>query len=395
MSLRSAARAVGLAVIASLAGPLLAAAADNYDIHVILPMSGGGSFVGKGQQDSLETLAASVNKSGGIAGRPLHFVYHDDQTSPQVAVQLANEILGSHPTVVLGSSLVAMCRAIAPLMKDGPVHYCLSPGFHPAAGGFSFSSSSSSADQIAVTIRYFRDKGITKLAALQTTDASGQDGDQGIVAALKRPENSGVRLVAHEHFNPTDVSVSAQIERMKLSGAQALISWATGAPVATVFKGAIQGGLDIPVAPTSGNQTFAQMTQWADFLPKQLILPSALFPPHEGIVTLDPRIEKAQHEMYAAMRERGLKPDNMTATSWDAALIVVEGLRKLGPEASADALRQYIAALTDFPGVDGIYDFKENPERGLGPANSIVTRYDAKEKAFVWLSKPGGEPLAP
>jgi branched-chain amino acid transport system substrate-binding protein len=394
MNLRSASLAVGLAVMVSPAGPLPASAAD-YDVHVILPMSGGGSFVGKGQQDSLDTLAATVNKSGGIAGRPLHFVYHDDQTSPQVAVQLANEILGSHPSVVLGSSLVAMCRAIAPLMKEGPVHYCLSPGFHPAPGGFAFSASSSSADQIAVTIRYLRDKGVTRLAALQTTDASGQDGDQGIIDALKRPENSTVKLVSHEHFNPTDVSVAAQIERMKLSGAQALISWATGAPVATVFKGAIQGGLDIPIAPTSGNQTFAQMTQWADFLPKQLILPSALYPPHEGLATLDPRVEKAQHEMYAAMQERGLKPDNMVATSWDAALIVVEGLRKLGPDATAEALRQYIASLTDFPGIDGIYNFKESPERGLGPSSSIVTRYDTKEKAFVWLSKPGGEPLAP
>ena len=395
MNLKSVSQAVGLAAMVSLAVPLPASAADNYDIHVILPLSGGGSFAGKGQQDSLETLAAAVTKSGGIAGRPLHFVYHDDQTSPQIAVQLANEILGSHPTVVLGSSLVAMCRAIAPLMKEGPVHYCLSPGFHPAPGGFAFSSSSSSADQIAVTIRYFRDKGLTKLAALQTTDASGQDGDQGIISALKRPENSTVKLVAHEHFNPTDVSVTAQIERMKLSGAQALISWATGAPIATVFKGAIQGGLDIPIAPTSGNQTFAQMTQWADFLPKQLVLPSGLFPPHEGIVTLDPRVEKAQHEMYAAMQERGLKPDNMVATSWDAALIVVEGLRKLGPDATAEALRNYIASLTDFPGIGGTYNFKENSERGLGPASSIVTRYDAKEKAFVWLSKPGGEPLAP
>ena len=112
-------------------------------------------------------------------------------------------------------------------------------------------------------------------------------------------------------------------------------------------------------------------------------------------MTLDPRVEKAQHEMYAAMQERGLKPDNMVATSWDAALIVVEGLRKLGPDATAEALRNYIASLTDFPGIGGIYNFKENSERGLGPASSIVTRYDAKEKAFVWLSKPGGEPLSP
>ena len=211
---------------------------------------------------------------------------------------------------------------------------------------------------------------------------------------LAYPENKGVmQKVVHDHFNTTDTSVAAQIERIRASGAQALIAWTTGAPAATVFRGMIQGGLDIPVAPTSGNQTFASMTQWEGFLPKQLILASALYPPHAGVLTLDPRMEKAQQEMYAILGERKLKPDNMVATSWDAGLIVVEGLRKLGPTASAAQLKDFIAGLTDFAGADGIYDFKKYPERGLGPDASTVTTYDAKTKSWVWLSKPGGEPL--
>ena len=108
-------------------------AAEPYDIHVILPLTGSGAFLGKGHRDSLDILAEIVNKSGGIKGRPLHFVYHDDQSSPQVAVQLANEVLADKPAVILGSSLVAMCAAIAPLMKNGPVDYCLSPAYHPQA----------------------------------------------------------------------------------------------------------------------------------------------------------------------------------------------------------------------------------------------------------------------
>jgi hypothetical protein len=60
---------------------------------------------------------------------------------------------------------------------------------------------------------------------------------------------------------------------------------------------------------------------------------------------------------------------------------------------NAEQIRQYIATLTDFAGVDGIYDFKTNTERGLGPDSAIVVRYDAKSKAWVWLAKPGGAPL--
>jgi branched-chain amino acid transport system substrate-binding protein len=370
-----------------------ARAADTYDINVILPMTGGASFVGKGQHDSLEALAAVVNKEGGIGGKPLKWIYHDDETNPQISVQLANDILTQKPSVMLGSSIVAMCAAIAPLMANGPVDYCLSPGLHPKPGGFLFSASSSSIDQMAAVVRYYRMMGWTKIAVLNTTDASGQDGDRGIAMVMQLPENKDVKLVAEEHFNPTDISVTAQIEHIKSSGAQALIAWTTGAPAATVFKGAIQAGLDIPIAPTSGNQTFAQMKQWADFLPKKMLMPSALFPEHDGVYQLAPAVEKAQHDMYAVLKERGLKADNMEATSWDAGLIVVSALKKLGPDATAAQIRDYIANLTDFAGIDGLYNFKDNPERGLGPANSIITRYDAAQQAWVWLTQPGGAPL--
>jgi len=380
--------------VAALASATAVPAADPYEIHVVLPLSGGAAFVGDGHKDTLEALAAVTNKDGGIQGRALHFVYHDDQSSPQVAVQLTNEALQSKPTVILGSSIVAMCLAMAPLMENGPVQYCFSPAIHPKPGSYTFSASADSVDQIAAVIRYYRLKGWTKIAVLDTTDASGQDGDRSIDAVLDYPENKGVMTkLVHEHFNPTDLSVAAQIERIKASGAQALIAWVTGAPAATVFKGMIQAGLDIPVAPTSGNQTFTAMDQWASFLPKQLILASALFPEHDGVLTLDPAMEKAQHEMYAILKDRNLKADNMVATSWDAGLIVVAALRQLGPNATAPQLKDYLANLTGFDGVDGIYDFKKYPQRGLGPESSTVTTYDAATKAWVWLSKPGGEPL--
>jgi branched-chain amino acid transport system substrate-binding protein len=370
-----------------------ARAAEPYDIHVILPLTGNGAFLGQGHRDSLDTLADMVNKSGGVDGRSLRFVYHDDQSSPQVSVQLATEIMAEKPAVILGSSLVAMCAAIAPLMQNGPVDYCLSPAYHPPVGGFVFSSGSSSIDQTAAVIRYFRLKGWTRIATLANTDATGQSNDKAVDEIAQRPENKDLKLVAREHFNPTDLSVAAQIERIRAADAQAIIAGVTGIAAATVFKAMVQNGLDIPIEVTSGNQSFPQMQQWQAFLPKGLVMSSALFPEHEGVLTLDPRIETAQRAMYAALAARGVKADNMEATSWDAALIVVAALRALGPAATADELRRYIAGLQDFAGVNGIYDFTANPERGLGPDSSTVVRYDADAKAWQWLARPGGTPL--
>jgi len=202
--------AFAFSLLLALAPGVPARAADTYDIHVIVPLTGGAAFVGMGQKDTLEALASVVNKTGGIRGKQLHFIFGDDQTSPQVAVQLATDVLGAKPApaVIMGSSLVGQCLAMAPLMASGPVQYCLSPAIHPKAGGYVFSASASSIDQIAAVMRYYRLKGWTKLATLMTTDASGQDGDRAVDTILDYPENKGVmQKVIAEHFNPTDVSV--------------------------------------------------------------------------------------------------------------------------------------------------------------------------------------------
>src|SRR6185437_9433457 len=93
--------AIALLALAALVPPGSARAAKTLDINVVLPETGGASFVGLGQKDTLEALAAYVNENGGIKGETLHFVFHDDQTSPQVAVQLTSELLSAHPAVIL------------------------------------------------------------------------------------------------------------------------------------------------------------------------------------------------------------------------------------------------------------------------------------------------------
>ena len=54
---------------AALFGAPAARAADDYTINVIVPLTGGAAFVGGGQKDALEALAAVVDKGGGIQGR--------------------------------------------------------------------------------------------------------------------------------------------------------------------------------------------------------------------------------------------------------------------------------------------------------------------------------------
>lgn len=369
-------------------------AAESYEINVIVPQTGGASFLGKAEQHAIELVQKSVNAGGGIHGRPLHFSFFDDQSSPQTAVQMANQVLASHPAVIIGPAIVAMCNAVAPLVQsNGPVMYCMSPGVHPAKGSYMFTSSVSTHDLENALIRYFRLKGWTRIALITSSDASGQDAERGIDEVMNLPENKDMKLVERVHFNPTDVSVSAQIERVKAAKPQAFIAWSTGAPIATIFKGIVQAGLNVPVATTDGNMTFAQMKQYAAFLPKDLYFPVGLWAAHSPAVKLPAEVKKAQDEFYAAYKADGSAPDVAANHGWGSTMVLVDALKKLGPDATATQVRDYLLHLKGYPGINGVYDFEAVPQRGLSVQNAVVTRWDAARQGWDTMSQPTGIPL--
>jgi branched-chain amino acid transport system substrate-binding protein len=382
---------LGAAVLAAAAGP---AAAEPYNINVILSLTGGASFLGKGEQQTLELVQKTVNSSGGIQGRDLHFTYFDDQSSPQTAVQMANQAMASHPAVVIGPTIVAMCNAAGALMmKNGPVMYCLSPGIHPAQGSYVFTAGTSTHDLGIALIRYFRMKGWKDIAIMTSSDATGQDAERGLDEAASMPENKDVKIVARAHFNPTDVSVAAQIETVKAAHPQAFIAWTTGAPIATIFKGIVQAGLDVPVGTTDGNMTHAQMKNYAAFLPKQLYIPSALWPGYGQNLGLDPAVEKAQEAFYGALKAAGQSAELPATQAWNSGVIVVNALRKLGTGATATQLRDFIQGLSGYAGIDGMHDFKTSPQRGLDVSDTLVTLWTPAKDTWVPVSKPGGTPI--
>jgi branched-chain amino acid transport system substrate-binding protein len=374
--------------------PLAGQAEETYDIPVILALTGGGSFLGREEQQSLQLAEKVANASGGIHGRKLRFLFQDDQSTPQLAVQLATDVVAQRPTVIMGSSLVATCNAMAPLMRNGPVMYCFSAGIHPPAGSYVFTAGVSTHDQAAAMLRYFRLKGWTRLALMTSTDATGQDAARGFDELLAQPGNKDLQLVEHVHFNPGDVSVSAQIERVKAAQPQVFIGWATGTPSATIFRAVAQAGLDLPVGTTGGNMTYAQMKQFAAFLPKALYLPASEWPiGDDPRAPLDPAVVARQKEFMQAFAGAGIKPDEGSILAWDPAMIVIDALRKLPAGADAKQLHDRLVRLKGQAGAAGLYDYEKTPQRGLSLGEVIVTRWDPAAGRWDLVSRPGGEPV--
>ncbi len=382
---------VSAAVIAALvagapAGPTRAA--DPLVIDAISSLTGPSTFVGKGTAEGLEAVEAIVNKAGGIGGRPVKFLIHNDESSPQLTVQIANQIFDHHPAVVVGSTYGAGCRAIFPLTTSGPVTFCMTPAVVPAPGSYDFSAGVSNIDLTQAAIRYFRERGWTKIATITGTDATGQDNDAAIDAILAMPENHGVQLADREHFAITDLTVNAQLAHIKSSEAQVLMIGTAGTPTGTILRGISEVGLTIPVGINYGNATRPQMTQLADYLPKELYFYGTAFLAPASVT--DPKTKAAVDLYYATLRALGHVPDASQLSGYETGMIVAHVLQVAGPNATAAQVRTALANLRGWVGANGPYDFVTYPQRGLGPNAAVISRWDASRSDWTAVSRPGG-----
>lgn len=368
-----------------------AAQPSPYTIDVIINLTGANAFAGATYADALRVFEKYINSHGAINGRPLHLELHDDQTNSQVAVQLATQIIAQKPAVFIGGTQTADCAAVAPLVANGPVDFCISPGYLPVPGGYAFASSASLQYIIAATVRFARLRGWKKLAIIDATDATGQMSDRMLNATLTLPENKDVKYVTFEHFTIGDISVAAQIQRIKAAGPDAVMCFAAGPAFATVLKNLNDAGVGLPVLTSAANLDPAQLDKYAAFVPSELDFNALLYYGRDRL--RNSRLKTVVDAFWDAYKVAGSRVTPGSGFAWDPLWITVSALRKLGTNATAQQLHDYLLTLHDFDGVSGTYDFRIGDQHGLSDKDVIFVRWDAKTNDFSQVSGPSGIPL--
>jgi branched-chain amino acid transport system substrate-binding protein len=369
------------------AGPAKAAE-ETVELPTLMSVSGGAAFIGKEGVESVKLIVGLENAHGGIRGKMLHVALQDTTSNPATAVQLLNQVMSTHVSAVFGPTFTSECNALAPLITAGPVVSCFSPGVHPPAGSFMFSGGVGSDSMANAIATYFRGRGWKRVAIIASTDASGQDFEENFDKTLAEPVNGGLRLVAREHFATKDLSVEAQIARIKAANPQVVIVWTAGTGLGVALHGVHDVGLGVPIMAGNGNMVRKQLDGYESFLPKSLMFPGIL-----GMTPLSgspPAVKAAQSRYFGAYAKVGLKPDLPGALSWDPTQLLLDAYSTLGWNATAEQLRSWIASQHAWAGVNGVYDFAKFPQRGIGVQSCVIDGWDAKTHDFVAMSGPGG-----
>ncbi|HUY05968.1 MAG TPA: ABC transporter substrate-binding protein [Acidimicrobiales bacterium] len=379
-----------------------------YVFHAVLSLTGTASFLGAGEKNSLYMLARYVNKTGGIQGHPMTVDVQDNQSNPALAVSIATPWVQSGVPFILDGSAVPYDKPVDALSgANGPVTFDLSPGVHPVPDSYVFSTGISTRFDAQAYLNFFRAKGLTRIAAITSTDGSGADGWAQLQSTLSTPAYAGFTLTTHQSFDPTAVDVTTQMAAIKATNPQAIIEWTTGTPFGTVLKAQSQLGMSsIPTITTDGNADYVEMKSFNSIRPTTLYFPTAAFyqPPNSNL--LSPPLKKVVTAFDKMVKGAGGYADDAWGLAYAPALMFVDALRHLGVNATAPQIRHFLNSLKNYPDVYGIYNMTNpahltappsaatiNPNRGLGTHDVYMTQWNGSRFVLVPGFRAGGRKI--
>ena len=389
------ARTVCVAVAAAvLAGATVPAGAQSTTVtfDVILPMTGQAAFSGQAEGQSLTAFEKYINANGGLRGAPIHFDIKDDQTSPQVALQLTNAATARHVPVIFGSAVVATCASIgAAVAAAGPVQFCFSPGYSPAKDSYSFATGTTILALTRTILMYAKLRGFHRVAFIGSTDATGIASAAVNAELFKSRELRGIELVADERVSTGDVTATAQMAKIKAARPDVLWTSTSGTVFATVIHAQADVGLEIPVLTTTANASAPQLKQLGALLPRELYFNGV--PYQLGDSLKDPELRR-QAKMFAdAFKGIGAEPSALNALSWDPLLIVMAAYRQFGATMTADQLKTFTLGQRHFAGLNGFYNFGVGDQHGLDSNAVLIIGWNRDKGDFYPASQLGGVPL--
>jgi ABC-type branched-subunit amino acid transport system substrate-binding protein len=223
-------------------GPGVDAKTKTISLGVLSPLSGPVAVIGDPLTAGQETYFKSVNASGGIDGWKVNLVTRDTKYDPQTEVQDFNQISGQVAFIAqsLGSPTTKAIQPLADQQKMVVGAAAQDSAFvtDPVMAVIGTPYAIDDANALAYIMNKSGNHN-AKIGIIYQDDAYGQDGLRGYLAGLKAYHFNNV---AEATYSAGDTDLTAQVQKMRASGAQYVFVVAVPATAATIVgTGASEG----------------------------------------------------------------------------------------------------------------------------------------------------------
>jgi branched-chain amino acid transport system substrate-binding protein len=361
-SLRRAAAAIAAGALFCATG---VSAQEPIRIGAFVSATGPASFLGDPEQKTLELYVERVNASGGVLGRKLELVVYDDAGDAEKARTFVKRLIEQdRADVIVGGSTTGTTMAAIPLAEQAQIPFVSLAGavviIEPTK---KWVFKTPHTDRMACE-KILADLKARKLDRVALISGAGGFDKSMRGECLKVAGKYGVEVVADETYGAADNDMTAQLTKIRGSGAQAVLNAGFGQGPAIVTRNYRQIGLTLPLYQSHGvaSKEYIKLSGTAA---EGVRLPAAALLVAELLSDGDP--QKPVVTAYRKTYEERYKSDVSTfgGHAYDGIMLAVEAMRRAGSSDKAK-VRDALEATRGYVGTGGVVTMSASDHMGLG-----------------------------
>lgn len=354
----------GLLAASALCAAAAAWAQEPIRVGSFLAVTGPASFLGDPEQKTLQMQIDKINADGGVLGRKLELVAYDSGGDAEKARTFVKRLIEQDKVdVIVGGSSTGETMAAVPLVEAAGMPFISLAGsvaIVEPVKKWVFKTPHTdrmACDKIFVDMKA---RGVTKAALI-----SGSGGfDKSMRAeCLKVAGNHGIQIVADETYGAADTDMTAQLTKIKGSGAQAVLNAGFGQGPAIVTRNYKQLGVGLPLYQSHGVASKEYIKLSGDAA-EGVRLPAAALLVAELLPAEDP--QKPVVTSYRSAYENKYKTDVSTfgGHAYDGLMLYVNAVKTAGSTDKAK-VRDAIEATKGYVGTGGVVNMSASDHMGL------------------------------
>ncbi|WP_168735296.1 ABC transporter substrate-binding protein [Pseudothauera rhizosphaerae] len=327
---------------------LPAVAAADFVVAQIAPLSGPLAPTGEHMRAGAQLYFDRVNAAGGVHGQKIRMVVRDDGYRIEDTVKLAREAIAKDDPIVLYG--IVGTGNIAALVKEGVLDKAgiAAVGLRTGAASllnpphpYLFTARASYATEVERMIEQMTTMGMNRIGVFFQDDAFGRD---GLVAAEAALRGKGLEIAAQGAYerNTTKVeAAAAAIAAVNPQGVVMVSNTAASTAFVTEYRKRGGDGMLLVLSTTDGPQVVERLGREAAHG-----LAIAQIVPHPQSRTM-PLVREFQ-ETYARGVPAGIEMNHTLLQGYVGGKIIVEALRRAGPNATRATLRDALEGIRNY-----------------------------------------------
>ncbi len=320
--------------------------------------------------NAAKLAAAKINAAGGVNGAMVEVVAQDDQCKPELATNAATKMVSDEVKIVLGHICSGATKAAMPIYLESEIAVMSPSATNPPltqSGDYPnfFRTIAPDDAQAALEVSFAKGLGLKKIAVIHDKGDYGK----GFASFCKLfiEAEDGIDVVLFEGVTPGAVDYSAVVQKIKSSGADAVIFGGYHPEASKIVTGMRKKGLELPFLSDDGvkDDTFIKVAgKYA-----------------EGVYATGP-MDFSGNPLYAEAVEAhkaefGSDPGPFFPEAYSAALALLKAVENAGSTDYAKVTEALRTQYVDTPVGKIKFDAKGDAE-GVGFAI-----YQVKDGAYV------------